>query len=192
MPDAFTLCCRYARITALTCAAFLTCAATAQDIQNISVPIVVQFSAGVAPASPGFADDLSRAVGVTLSYSQPTSEGGQVFLVHGLFEGFPLSDILQRLQRRADVIYAVADSTSGGSDAALITIKFSASVTDPGSPDFVLTLSKDVGVSLAYLFEKTPGVQVFRVNGLSQPTQLAFILQRLKTRKDVLAVQANR
>lgn len=183
---------RYAQMMVLIGVMFFARGATAQDIPSLSIPIIVQFSSTGAPASPGFADALSREVGVTLSYSQPTSEGEQVFLVNGLFEGFPLSHIVQRLQHRADVISVTADSTSGGSDSALISVKFSASVADPGQPDFVWALSKDAGVTLAYLFEKTRGIQAFRVNGLSQPAQLAFILQRLKTRKDVLSAEANR
>ena len=55
----------------------------------------------------------------------------------------------------------------------------------------MLALSKDVGVTLAYLFEKTRGIQVFRVHGLSQSTQLAVVLQRLKKRKDVLSVKSS-
>ena len=182
---------RYTRAAALIGAIFFACGAMAQDIPNLSIPIIVQFSSAGVPASPGFADALSREVGVTLSYSQPTSEGGQVFLVNGLFEGFPLSYVVQRLQHRADVISVAVDSTSGGSDSALINVKFSASVADPGQPDFVWALSKDTGVTLAYLFEKTRGIQAFRVNGLSQPAQLAFILQRLKTRKDILSTEEN-
>ena len=77
----------------------------AEDVKNLSVPIVAQFSnAGIAPASPEFVSDLSREVGVTLSYLRQTSEGRPVFQVIGLFAGFRLSDVLQRLQRRADVI----------------------------------------------------------------------------------------
>ena len=85
-------------------------------------------------ASPEFVSDLSREVGVTLSYLQPTSEGGQVFLVSGLFEGFPLSDILQRLQRRADVISVTEEIAGGDSALALIVVKLSASVADPSHP----------------------------------------------------------
>ena len=107
------------------------------------------------------------------------------------FAGFPLSDVLQRLQRRSDVISAVEGVTDSANDSAQIIVKFSTSVADPSQPAFALALSKDVGVTLAYLFEKTRGVQVFRVNGLSQSAQLAFILQRLKKRKDVLSAEAS-
>lgn len=172
--------------------AFFTRAAMAQDVKSFSLPIVVQFSnIGIAPVSLEFVSDLSRGVGVSLSYLQQTSEGEQVFLVNGLFPGLPLSDILRRLQRRADVISAAIDSTGEASDPAQIVARFSASIADPSHPVFTSALSIDVGVTLTYLFEKKPGIQAFRVNGLSQPEQLTFILQRLKKRKDVLAAEAN-
>ena len=97
------------------------------------------------------------------------------------------ADVLQRLQRRADVISVVEGVADKANDSAQIIIKFSTSVVDSSQPAFALALSKDVGITLAYLFEKTRGVQVFRVNGMSQSTLLAFILQRLKKRKDVLS-----
>ena len=182
----------YIRMIVLIFAAFFACQAIAEEVKNLSVPIVVQFSnAGIAPASPEFASDLSREVGVTLSYLQQTSEGRQIFQVNGLFAGFRLNDVLQRLQRRADVISAVEGVTDSANGSAQIIVKFSTSVIDPSQPAFALALSKDVGVTLAYLFEKTRGIQVFRVNGLSQSTQLAFILQRLKKRKDVLSAEAS-
>lgn len=183
---------RYIRIMVLIYVAFFACDARAEDLKNLSVPIIVQFTnAGIAPASPGFVGDLSREVGVTLSYSQPASEDSHAFLVSGLFADFPLSDMLQRLQRRADVIFVTEGIASGASDFAHIVVKFSVSVADPSHPAFVWALSRDVGVTLAYLFEKTHGIQVFRVNGLSQSAQLAVILQRLKNRKDVLSAKAN-
>ena len=183
---------RYARMIVVIFVSLFVGYAMAGDVKNLSVPIVVQFSnAGIAPASPEFVSDLSREVGVTLSYLQQTSEGRQIFLVNGLFAGFPLSDVLQRLQRRADVISAVEGVADSANDSAQIVVKFSTSVVDPSQPAFALALSKDVGVTLTYLFEKTRGIQVFRVNGLSQSTQLAFILQRLKKRKDVLSAEAS-
>ena len=182
----------YARMIVLIFVAFFACYAMAEDVKNFSVPIVVQFSsAGIAPTSPELVSDLSREVGVTLSYLQQTPEGRQIFQVNGLFAGFRLSDVLQRLQRRADVISVVEGVADSANDSAQIIVKFSTSVTDPSQPAFALALSKDVGITLAYLFEKTRGVQVFRVNGLSQSTQLAFILQRLKKRKDVLSAEAS-
>lgn len=171
--------------------AFFTHEVMAQDIKNLSLPIIVQFSAGTPSVSSEFVRDLSRGVGVTLSPLQQTSEGEQVFLVNGLFPGLPLSDILQRLRRRADVLSVDIEGAGGVNDAAQIVVKFSASVADPSHPVFTSALSMDVGVTLAYLFDKTPGIRGFRVNGLSQPEQLAFILQRLKKRKDVLAAEAN-
>ena len=183
---------RYAQTIVLIFVALFACYAMAEDVKNLSVPIVVQFSnTGIAPASPEFVSDLSREVGVTLSYLQQTSEGRQIFLVNGLFAGFPLGDVLQRLQRRADVIFAIEGVADSANDSPQIVVKFSTSVTDPSQPAFALALSRDVGVTLAYLFEKTRGIQVFRVNGLSQATQLAFILQRLKKRKDVLSAEAS-
>ena len=90
------------------------------------------------------------------------------------------------------MISVVEEIAGGGSNLAQVVIKFSSAVADPSHPAFVSALSMDVGVTLAYLFEKTRGVQVFRVNGLSQPTQLPVILQRLKKRKDVLSAETNR
>ena len=183
---------RHARAIALIFVAFVSCDAMAEDVKNLSVPVIVQFSdTSIAPANPGFADDWSREVGVTLSYSQPSSEGSHVFLVSGLIEGFPLSHILQRLQRRADVISVTEEIAGGDSALALIVVKLSASVADPSHPAFALALSRDVGITLAYLFEKTRGTHAFRVNGLSQSTQLAVVLQRLKKRKDVLSVKSS-
>ena len=179
------------QLTALFLASFFSCSAFAEEIKSLSLPIVVQFS-NAAPTTPEFVSDLSREVGVTLSYSQATPEGSHVFLVGGLFADFPLSQVLQRLQRRSDVISVVEEIAGGGSNLAQVVIKFSSAVADPSHPAFVSALSMDVGVTLAYLFEKTRGVQVFRVNGLSQPTQLPVILQRLKKRKDVLSAETNR
>ena len=183
---------RYTRMTLLLYIAFFSNFASAQNIQNLSVPISIQFSnAGIAPASPGFADKLSREVGVTLSYLEPRSEDSHVFLVSGLFADFPLSDLLQRLRRRADVLSVSEDIADGGSALAHVVVKFSKSVVDPSQPAFVWALSRDVGVTFVHLFEKAHGVQAFRVNGLSRPTQLSFILQRLKSRSDVLAATTN-
>ena len=82
---------RYARTIVLIFVWFFACQAMAEDVKNISVPIIVQFSnTGIAPASPEFVTDLSREVGVTLSYLQQTSEGRQIFLVNGLFCGLSL------------------------------------------------------------------------------------------------------
>ena len=159
----------YTRMIVLIFVVLFACYAMAEDVKNLSVPIAVQFSsAGITPVSPEFISDLSREVGVTLSYLQQTSEGRQIFLVNGLFAGLPLSDVLQRLQRRADVISAVEGVADSANDSAQIIVKFSTSVVDPSQPAFALALSKDVGITLAYLFEKTRGVQVFRVNALSQ------------------------
>ena len=181
----------YSRFTALFVAWFFSSSAFAEEIKSLSLPIVVQFS-NIAPTTPEFVSDLSREVGVTLSYAQATPEGSHVFLVSGLFADFPLNHVMQRLQRRSDVISVGEEIAGGGSELAQVVIKFSSSVADPSHPTFVSALSADVGVTLAYLFEKTRGVQVFRVNGLSQPSQLTIILQRVKKRKDVLSAETNR
>lgn len=179
------------RLTSLFLAWFFSCSAFAEEIKSLSVPIVVQFS-NTASTTPKFVSDLSREVGVTLSYAQATPEGSHVFLVSGLFADFPLNHVMQRLQRRSDVISVGEEIAGGGSELAQVVIKFSSSVADPSHPTIISALSADVGITLAYLFEKTRGVQVFRVNGLSQPTQLTIILQRVKKRKDVLSAETNR
>lgn len=179
------------RLTALFLACFFSYSAFAEEIKSLSLPIVVQFS-HTAPTTAQFVGDLSREVGVTLSYAQATPEGNHVFLVSGLFADFPLNHVLRRLQRRSDVISVSEEIAGGGSELAQVVIKFSGSVADPSHPTFVAALSADVGVTLAHLFEKTRGVQVFRVNGLSQPTQLTIILQRIKKRRDVVSAESNR
>lgn len=173
----------------LLCSLFFGClSAAAGEVKNISIPIIVRFSSAVtAPFIPEFTGALTRDVGVTLSYLHQAPDGNQVFQVNGLFVDFRLADLLHRMQMRGDVISAVEGSSSNSSEFPQIIVKFSESVADPSLPAFVSVLSQDVGVTLAYTFEKGRGVHVFHVNGLTEPAQLAFVLQRLKRRKDILS-----
>lgn len=160
----------------------------AEEVKNLSIPVIVRFSNAVTtPFTPEFTGELTRDMGVTLSYIRPAPNGNQVFQVNGLFADFRLTDLLQRMQMRGDVISAVEDGASNSSDFPQIIVKFSESVANPSLSAFVSGLSQDVGVTLAYLFEKGHGVHVFRVNGLTEPAQISFVLQRLKKRKDILS-----
>lgn len=160
----------------------------AEEVKNISIPVVVRFSNAVTtPFTPEFTGALSRDVGITLSYLHQAPDGNQVFQVNGLFADFRLTDLLQRMQMRGDVISAFEDGSSNSGEFSRIIVKFSESVADPSLPAFVSGLFQDVGVTLAYSFEKGRGVHALRVNGLTEPAQIAFVLQRLKRRKDILS-----
>lgn len=159
----------------------------AEEVKNLSFPVIVRFSSGVtAPFTPEFIGALTRDVGVTLSYLHEEPDGNQVFQVNGLFPDLQLTDLLHRVQMRGDVISAVENGTFNSSEFPQIIVKFSETVADPSLPAFVSRLSQDVGVTLAYLFEKGRGDHVFRVNGLTQPAQISIILERLKKRKDIV------
>ncbi len=76
--------------------------------------------------------------------------------------------------------------------AAQLIIKFSSAVTDPSQAEFVDTLSKDIGVSLAYLRPMSGGAHVFIVKGAPDSRQLQDISRRLSKRSDVIYAEPDR
>ncbi|HLA74969.1 MAG TPA: hypothetical protein VJM76_03565 [Gammaproteobacteria bacterium] len=68
--------------------------------------LIVKFTTAVAdPAAADFMRRLSRESGATLSYLRPMSGGAHVFAVTSAQGDIALDETVQRLAKRADVVY---------------------------------------------------------------------------------------
>ena len=75
---------------------------------------------------------------------------------------------------------------------AQLIITFTEAVADPARPDFVEQLSHDAGVRLMYRRPMSGGAHVFRVEGSLTPAELAEVMRRVASRRDVVHVEPDR
>jgi hypothetical protein len=104
-------------IFTLTCGLTLNCA-TANDIQQQpsmeelrTAQIIIKFRNDVRdPSQHDFIEGLSRDASAKLVYVRPMSGGAHVFRVDDIADSVQLTEVMQRLSKRPDILYVEQDA----------------------------------------------------------------------------------
>lgn len=92
--------------------AVVGCVPTTQSSadEGYTARIIVKFSDRIEnPADNRYVQELSREVGVTLTYLQPMSGAAHVFEVRNVQDAAELDDVLRQLAAQPDVVYTEQD-----------------------------------------------------------------------------------
>jgi hypothetical protein len=104
-------------IFTVTCGLTLNCA-TANDIQQQramekmrTAQIIIKFrNDALDPSRPDFIEGLSRDASAKLVYVRPMSGGAHVFRVEDIADSVQLTEVVQRLSKRPDILYVEQDA----------------------------------------------------------------------------------
>ena len=76
-----------------------------------SAQIIIKFKDNVLhPSSGEFVQEMSKTVKVNLSYLRPMSGGAHVYRVDDNVNAAEISDLIERLSKRPDVLYVESDN----------------------------------------------------------------------------------
>jgi len=81
-----------------------------QPLLKISQIIIKFRDLGLDPSRNDFVQELARTANAALVYVRPMSGGAHVFRVENISNPAQLTEVIQRLSRRSDVLYAEQDS----------------------------------------------------------------------------------
>lgn len=92
--------------------------ATANDIQQQramekmrTAQIIIKFrNDALDPSRPDFTEGLSRDASAKLVYVRPMSGGAHVFRLEDITDSVQLTEVVQRLSRRPDILYVEQDA----------------------------------------------------------------------------------
>ena len=71
--------------------------------------LIIKFTEGAFESSPAFLGKLSEDAGTALIYLRPISVGGHVFTCRDVYNSDELTEVIQRLSKRRDVVYVEQD-----------------------------------------------------------------------------------
>ena len=105
--------------------------------------------------------------------------------------------VVRRAIRRVLVVAAVVAMLLTGSvcaqgSALQLIIQFSEARMDPARPEFVASLSQELGVALRYVRPMSGDAHVFGIMGSLDTAQLDGVIRRLSARSDVVYVEPDR
>lgn len=81
----------------------------ASTIAPVKARFIIKFTEGAYESSPAFLGKLSKDAGTVLVYVRPVSVGGHVFECRDVYSSDELAEVIQRLTKRKDVVYAEED-----------------------------------------------------------------------------------
>jgi hypothetical protein len=84
---------------------------SSERLSSMTAQLIIKFrNNDFDPSQADFVNDLSRTANAALVYVRPMSGGAHVFRVENISNTAQLTEVIQRLSTRPDVLYAEQDS----------------------------------------------------------------------------------